>query len=169
MALVSQTVEVKTTTVTTIKYEEAVPNKNGEQKSILPRELSAQRNNSSGGIRFYSYDKNSQTWTGAISHYSQAGCLGCKPHYDQDGNLYYVTSSGEVFDENKFALAFNRLPNGSRVRVTNLDNGKSAEAVVNDKGGFESAPYNRIADLTVGLGNHLGTKTDQSRVKIEKL
>jgi rare lipoprotein A len=62
-------------------------------------------------------------------------------------------------------IAFNKLPLGSKVRITNLDNGKSVEAIVTDRGGFEK--LGRIADLTPAVRDALNTKTDITQVEIE--
>jgi rare lipoprotein A len=55
------------------------------------------------------------------------------------------TASGETFDTNDLTMAHRSLPLGSRVRVTNLANGRSVVLRVNDRG-----PYvrGRIADLS---------------------
>ena len=44
------------------------------------------------------------------------------------------TASGEVFDMNALTAAHRTLPLGTRVRVTNLWNGKAVEVRVNDRG-----------------------------------
>jgi peptidoglycan lytic transglycosylase len=44
------------------------------------------------------------------------------------------TASGEVFDMAKLTAAHRTLPLGSRVRVTNLANGRSVEVRVTDRG-----------------------------------
>lgn len=98
-------------------------------------------------------------WKGKVSYYSKDGCLGC--------NKLQITASGEVFDEMANTLAFNKLPLNTEVLVTNLDTGISQVAKVNDRGGFER--HNRIADLSKGLFNKLGAKTDISNIKIEKI
>jgi rare lipoprotein A len=49
------------------------------------------------------------------------------------GNL---TASGEVFNQEKLTAAHRTLPWGSRVKVTNLTNGKSVEVRINDRGPF---------------------------------
>lgn len=100
-----------------------------------------------------------QVWTGKVSHYSVAGCLGCSPTL--------TMANGEVLSDSRATIAFNWLPMNTRVRVTNLDNGKSIEAIVTDTGGFNS--LGRIADLTPAVSGYLETKTDVSEVKIEVL
>jgi peptidoglycan lytic transglycosylase len=55
------------------------------------------------------------------------------------------TASGEVFNQNKFTAAHRTLPWGSRVKVTNLANGKSVEVRINDRGPFSQG---RIIDVS---------------------
>jgi rare lipoprotein A len=55
------------------------------------------------------------------------------------------TASGEIFDQNKLTAAHRTLPWGSIVKVTNLDNGKSVEVRINDRGPFKKG---RIIDLS---------------------
>ena len=63
------------------------------------------------------------------------------------------TASGEIFDTNALTMAHRTLPLGSRVRVTNLDNGRSIVLRVNDRG-----PYvrGRIGDLSHAAATRLG-------------
>lgn len=99
------------------------------------------------------------SWRGRASHYSEAGCVGCRADR--------LMANGQRFDENAFTLAFMRFPLNTKVLVTNLDNGLSARALVTDTGGFES--MGRIADLSFGLANHLRVTTDQSLIEVTKL
>lgn len=46
------------------------------------------------------------------------------------------TASGKRFDNNKYTAAHKKLPFGTRVKVTNLVNGKSVIVEVNDRGPF---------------------------------
>jgi hypothetical protein len=55
------------------------------------------------------------------------------------------TASGEVFDPERLTMAHRTLPFGTRVRVTNLENQRSVEVIVNDRGPFVRG---RIADLS---------------------
>lgn len=55
------------------------------------------------------------------------------------------TSSGEVFDMNKISAAHKTLPLGTYVRIINLENNKSVDAVINDRGPFVPG---RIVDLS---------------------
>ena len=62
------------------------------------------------------------------------------------------TSSGEIFDMNGMTCAHRTLPLGTKVRVTNLENGKSIELKVNDRGPFVDG---RIIDLSQGAAKKL--------------
>ncbi|TAL67393.1 MAG: septal ring lytic transglycosylase RlpA family protein [Bacteroidetes bacterium] len=55
------------------------------------------------------------------------------------------TSSGEIFDMNGFTAAHRTLPFGTKVKVTNLKNGKSVIVRINDRGPFKEE---RIIDLS---------------------
>jgi len=57
------------------------------------------------------------------------------------------TSSGERFDQEGMTAAHRTLPLGTRVRVTNLENGKSVVVRINDRGPFKD-PDRRIIDLS---------------------
>jgi rare lipoprotein A len=63
------------------------------------------------------------------------------------------TASGEVFNQEKFTAAHRTLPWGSRVRVTNLANGKSIEVRINDRGPFGKG---RIIDVSRAAARALG-------------
>src|SRR5687767_5310477 len=64
-----------------------------------------------------------------------------------------LTASGEVFNQEKFTAAHPTLPWGSRVKVTNLDNGKSVDVRINDRGPFKRG---RIIDVTRAAAKALG-------------
>jgi len=61
-----------------------------------------------------------------------------------DGFTGKKTASGEPFDPTALTMAHRTLPFGTRVRVTPLENQRSVEVVVNDRG---PAVRGRIADL----------------------
>jgi rare lipoprotein A (peptidoglycan hydrolase) len=64
-----------------------------------------------------------------------------------------LTASGQRFDMHKNTLAHRTLPLGTKVRLINPDNGKSAEGVVNDRG-----PYieGRDVDVSYAMAKQLG-------------
>jgi len=77
------------------------------------------------------------------------------------------TASGEIFNNNKYTAAHRRLPLGTRVRVTNLENKRSVVVRINDRG-----PYarKRIIDLSRRAARDLGfLKKGLVKVKLEVL
>jgi rare lipoprotein A len=58
------------------------------------------------------------------------------------------TASGERFDMNALTAAHRTLPLGTRLRVTNLSNGRSVDVRVNDRG---PAIQSRIIDVSRGV------------------
>ena len=56
-----------------------------------------------------------------------------------------LTASGEVFDMNALTAAHRTLPFGTKVRVTNLDNGNKVVLRINDRGPFVKG---RIIDVS---------------------
>ncbi len=78
-----------------------------------------------------------------------------------------LTASGEVFNQEKFTAAHRTLPWGSRVKVTNLANGKSVEVRINDRGPFSKG---RIIDVSRAAARALGMmKSGITTVRIEGL
>jgi rare lipoprotein A len=73
--------------------------------------------------------------------------------YTEEGNASWYgnpfhgrrASNGEVYDMNKLTAAHRTLPFDTMVRVTNLNNGKSATVRITDRGPFVD---NRIIDLS---------------------
>ena len=77
------------------------------------------------------------------------------------------TASGEIFDQKKFTAAHRTLPWGSIVKVTNLDNGKSVNVRINDRGPFAKG---RVIDLSRSAARALGmVESGVSPVRIELL
>jgi rare lipoprotein A len=64
-----------------------------------------------------------------------------------------ATASGERYDQEGLTAAHRSLPFGTRIRVTNLVNGRSLVLRVNDRGPFKS---DRIVDLTRRAARELG-------------
>ena len=103
--------------------------------------------------------------------------LGNAPFYDVDGHRYFVrdgsvgdmergvaswygrkfhgrrTANGERFDMHDMTAAHRTLPLPSRVRVTNLETGRSVIVRVNDRGPFKDG---RIIDLSHAAARKLG-------------
>lgn len=80
------------------------------------------------------------------------------------GNL---TASGEVYDQHELTAAHPTLPLGTRVLVTNLQNGRQVEVRINDRGPFVKG---RILDLSYAASRCLGmTRPGTARVRLEVL
>ena len=78
-----------------------------------------------------------------------------------------LTASGEVFNQERFTAAHRTLPWGSRVKVTNLANGKSVEVRINDRGPFAKG---RIIDVSRAAARALGMlQAGIAKVRIEWL
>jgi rare lipoprotein A len=67
------------------------------------------------------------------------------------------TASGEPFDPEDLTIAHRTLPLGTRVRLTNPENGRSVEARVNDRGPYAAG---RSADLSRAAARRLGLIED---------
>ena len=63
------------------------------------------------------------------------------------------TSTGEIYDQEAFTAAHKTLPLGTRVKVTNLDNGRSVLLTVNDRGPFVDG---RLIDVSRRAARKLG-------------
>lgn len=77
------------------------------------------------------------------------------------------TASGEVLRPGTYTAAHRWLPFGTRVRVTNLNNGLTAVVRINDRGPFAGG---RIIDLAQGAASALGvTSSGTAQVRLEVL
>ena len=77
------------------------------------------------------------------------------------------TASGEVFDNDSMTAAHNTLPLGTRVRVTNLSNGRSVIVKITDR---LHATNSRIIDLTQTAARELGfLAKGLARVRVERV
>lgn len=78
-----------------------------------------------------------------------------------------VTASGEAYDEQKMTAAHNRLPLGTRIKVTNLRNRRSVIVRVNDRLHHRNQ---RLVDLSRAAAAKLGyIGRGITRVKVEVL
>ncbi len=85
------------------------------------------------------------------------------------GNKFHghLTSNGETYNVFSMTAAHKTLPLPSYVRVTNLDNGKSAIVRVNDRGPFHN---DRIIDLSYSAAYKIGMMgKGTARVRVELL
>jgi rare lipoprotein A len=85
------------------------------------------------------------------------------------GKLFHgkETASGNIYDMYSYTAAHRSLPLGSKVRVTNLQNGKDIVVKINDRGPYTK---NRIIDLSYSAAKSLGIiDSGIQDVKIEVL
>lgn len=75
------------------------------------------------------------------------------------------TASGDKFDQEGLTAAHNKLPFGTRVKVTNLENNKSVELTINDR----MAQGNRnLIDVTRRAARELGFgKKGRARARVD--
>jgi len=77
------------------------------------------------------------------------------------------TANGELFRPGTLTAAHRTLPFGTKVRVTNLWNGRSAIVRINDRGPFHGR---RVIDLAHGAASQLGLiSSGIAQVKLEVL
>ena len=76
----------------------------------------------------------------------------------------HATASGEIYDTNKLTAAHRTLPFGTRLRVTNVENGRSVVVRVNDRGPWVK---DRVLDVSMAAARALGMIGDGvARVEI---
>ncbi len=75
------------------------------------------------------------------------------------------TASGKRFNQHALTAAHRRLPLGTRVKVTNLKNGKTVQVKINDRGPYHGG---RIIDLSRAAAERL-SMDGVTRVSIEVL
>src|SRR2546426_545176 len=77
------------------------------------------------------------------------------------------TANGEIYDQYELTAAHPSLPLGSRVMVTNLENGRAVQVRVNDRGPFVGG---RAIDLSYAAAHLIGMiGPGTARVRIEGL
>ena len=79
----------------------------------------------------------------------------------------HITAGGEKFDSNAMTAAHRTLPMGTKLKVTNLSNGKSVVVTVNDRGPFVKG---RVISVTRRAAQELGfIKQGITKVQIEQV
>lgn len=95
------------------------------------------------------------------------------PGYDETGIASWYgeefqgrqTANGEYFDMNRLSAAHKTLPMPSRVRVTNLENGRAIVLRVNDRGPFVNG---RLIDVSRRAAQLLGFyRSGTARVRVQ--
>jgi rare lipoprotein A len=75
------------------------------------------------------------------------------------------TASGEKFNKNKLTAAHRNLPFGTKIKVTNLSNGKKVVLRINDRGPFIKS---RVLDVSRKAAKELGF-LNQGKTKVHVL
>ena len=116
--------------------------------------------------------------TAALEPPASAATPSAQPHgqiYRETGTASWYgadlhgkpTASGETFDMNGVSAAHRTLPLGTVIRVTNLDNYKTIDVRVSDRGPFVRS---RIIELSYGAAKELEfVRQGTARVRIETL
>ncbi len=79
----------------------------------------------------------------------------------------HLTANGERFDPKAMTAAHRTLPFGVRVRVTNLENGRSAIVRINDRGPYA---HERLIDVSMAAARVLDMlRRGVARVRLEIL
>ncbi len=76
------------------------------------------------------------------------------------------TASGEPFNPNDMVAAHRSLPLGTKVKVTNLENGKETVVTVKDRGPYKRG---RIIDLSKAAADRLGIDDGKAKVRVQAL
>ena len=124
------------------------------------------------GSSTYNYKVNTKPYTvSGKTYYPMASANG----FSETGNASWYgpdfhgkkTASGEIYNKYAFTAAHKTLPFGTKVKVTNLDNGLSTTVVINDRGPFKSG---RIIDLSYSAAQKISmVGTGTARVRINAI
>jgi rare lipoprotein A len=130
--------------------------------------LTARAGSLTAGERFQEPEESSSSKTGA----GKTGAS--KPEPERGYAAFYSssleghkTACGGVYSASKLSAAHRRLPCGTKLRVTNLRNGKTVRVTVTDHGPLSNG---RILDLSYAAAVHLDfIKQGTTLVKVEVL
>jgi rare lipoprotein A len=82
-----------------------------------------------------------------------------------DKHQFQKTANGELYNHDLKTAAHRQIPFGAKIKVTNVNNGKSVVAKVNDRGPFVKG---RILDLSKSAFSSIGnTSSGLINVQIE--
>ena len=77
------------------------------------------------------------------------------------------TASGERFNPNGLTAAHRTLPLGTRLKVTNVANGRSVIVRINDRGPFVG---NRLIDVSLGAAREIQmVRSGKAQVRLERV
>lgn len=89
---------------------------------------------------------------------------GMAVHYS-DAFQGKATASGEIFDQQAMTAAYRGVPFGTKLKVTNLENGKSVVVTVNDR---MASRNKNVIDVSRKAAQELGfEKQGRTRVSVE--
>lgn len=101
--------------------------------------------------------KNEAVWIG----YTEEGIAS----FYADKHQFQKTASGERYNHDLKTAAHRKIPFGSKIKVTNVTNGKNVVVKVNDRGPFVNG---RIVDLSKSAFSSIGnTSSGLINVQIE--
>ncbi|OQK17821.1 hypothetical protein AU255_08145 [Methyloprofundus sedimenti] len=93
--------------------------------------------------------------------YTQSG----RASFYADKHQFKKTANGELYNHDLKTAAHKKIPFGTKVKVTNVNNGKSVVVKINDRGPFVKG---RIVDLSKSAFNSIGnTSSGLISVQIE--
>ncbi len=117
-------------------------------------------------------NRSSQNSSGSVS--APSSTTSSRPTVSEGIASYYAhdfhgkkTANGEIFNMRALTAAHRSYPFNTKMRVTNLDNGRTVVVRVNDRGPFK---LERITDLSLGAAEALDmTKSGTAKVRLEVL
>ena len=77
-----------------------------------------------------------------------------------------TTANGERFNQNAMTAAHRSLPFGTRVKVTNLNNGRSVIVRINDRGPFAKGRVIDLSKAAAGVIGMLSSGTAPVRLQV---
>jgi rare lipoprotein A len=97
------------------------------------------------------------------SHHNSDGMVGMASYYGNEAGS--KTASGAHINPSALTAAHRSLPFGTKVRVTNQNNGRAVVVTINDRGPFVGG---RVIDLSTGAAEVIGMKgAGVARVRLE--
>jgi rare lipoprotein A len=127
------------------------------QSSLVTNPTALQGANRQKSVAFAHVHRHFTTHTRAARRYGASYALAS--FYGEDTE----TASGEKFNPNELTAAHPSLPFGTRLRVTNVNNGRSVIVRVNDRGPFVRG---RTVDVSSAAAERIGM-IDQGVAKVK--
>jgi rare lipoprotein A len=125
---------------------------------LTPGPQAMPENNRSASILRNSHAASYATKSPALK--TQSSVFGVASFYDDEESL---TADGETLHPNELTAAHRTLPFGTRLRVTNVANGRSVVVRINDRGPFVAG---RVVDVSPSAAEKL-KMTDPGTAKVK--